>query len=74
MFGTRKLVKKLKKRHVTGKRKEELKKEWKEKRRRINTDKGRYIYAKVHRNVQKGRAEKDKWTNFIDNLPVGESA
>ena len=102
IFGSRKLFEKLKKKHLTGKRKEKLKKEWKEKRQgtaysrgdkskkgnlnlrfvlidgklylRINTGKGRYVYAEVHRNVQKGRAERDKWINFIENLLIGETA
>ncbi len=101
VFGSRKLFEKLKKNHITGKRREKLKEEWKEKRQgtaysrgdkskkgnlnlrfvfidgklflRINTGKGEYIYAEVHRNVQKGRAEKDKWVKFIENLLIGET-
>lgn len=101
IFGTRHLFEKLKKRHITGKRRKELIKEWKEKRQgtvysrgdktkkgnlnirfvflektlylRINTGKGRYVYTKVHRNVQKGRAQKDKWVNFVESLAIGES-
>lgn len=101
IFGSRKLFEKLKKNHLTGERREKLKRKWKEKRKgiaysrgdsskkgnlnlrfvfvdgklylRINTGKGRCIYAEVHRNVQKGRKEKDKWINFIENLLIGET-
>jgi len=101
VFGGRSLFEKLHKRHLTGKRLEELKRKWKEKRQgtaysrgdkakkgnlnlrfvfiegelylRINTGKGNYVYAKVYRNVQKGRAEKDKWVRFIESLLIGES-
>jgi len=101
IFGGRKLFEKLHKKHLTGKRLEKLKKEWKEKRQgtaysrgdkskkgnlnirfvfvdgklhlRINTGKGNYVYAKVHRNVQKGRADRDKWVNFVKNLLIGET-
>ncbi|WP_411376605.1 IS200/IS605 family accessory protein TnpB-related protein [Desulfurobacterium thermolithotrophum] len=101
VFGSRKLFEKLSKKHLTGKRREKLKKEWKEKRQgtaysrgdkskkgnlnlrfvfidgklylRINTGKRNYTFAKVHRNVQKGRAQKDKWVNFIKNLLIGKT-
>ena len=101
IFGSRKLFEKLKRKHLTGERREKLKKEWKEKRQgtaysrgdktkkgnlnlrfafidgklflRINTGRGKYVYAKVHRNVQKGRVERDKWVNFIENLLIGET-
>jgi len=101
VFGSRKLFEKLSKKHLTGKRREKLRKEWREKRQgtaysrgdkskkgnlnirfvfineklhlRINTGKGNYVYGKVHRNVQKGRADRDKWVNFIENLLIGEA-
>jgi len=101
IFGGRELFEKLHKRHLTGKRLEELKRKWKEKRQgtaysrgdkakkgnlnlrfvfiegelylRINTGKGNYVYAKVYRNVQKGRADKDKWVIFIESLLIGEA-
>lgn len=101
IFGTRKLFEKLKKKHLTGKKREKLREEWREKRQgtlysrgdrtkkgnlnlrfifangklylRINTGKGEYVYAKVHRKVQKGRGERDKWINFIENLTIGEN-
>jgi len=101
IFGGRSLFEKLKKRHLTGKRRTKLKREWLERRQgtlysrgdrtkkgnlnlrftfvdeklylRINTGKGSYIYTKVHRKVQKGRAEKDKWTGFIQSLLIGEA-
>ena len=40
---------------------------------RINTGKGKYIYAKVYRKIQKGRREKDKWLWFIQNLLTAET-
>jgi len=101
IFGGRVLFEKLHKRHLTGKRLEELKRKWKEKRQgtaysrgdkakkgnlnlrfvfieeelylRINTGKGNYVYAKVHRNVSKGRADKDKWVSFIENFLIGRA-
>ena len=101
IFGSRKLFEKLKKKHLTGKRREKLKEEWKEKRQgtaysrgdkskkgnlnlrfvlidgklylRINTGKGRYVYGKVHRKVQKGRVKKDKWVGFVESLLIGET-
>jgi len=101
VFGGRELFEKLHKRHLTGKRLEELRRKWKEKRQgglysrgdrakkgnlnlrfvfiegelclRINTGKGNYVYAKVYRNVQKGRKNRDKWVSFIENLLIGEA-
>ena len=101
MFGGRKLFEKLKRKHLTGKRREKLREEWKERRQgtayargdrskkgnlnlrfvfvnrklrlRINTGRGNYVYAGVHRRVQRGRAERDRWVSFLESLIVGES-
>ncbi|RLB09291.1 MAG: transposase, partial [Deltaproteobacteria bacterium] len=40
---------------------------------RINTGKGKYIYAKVYRRIQKGRREKDKWLWFVQDLLTAET-
>jgi IS605 OrfB family transposase len=90
IFGSRKLFEQLKKNHLTGKRRKELKAKWKESRQgnlysrgdkskqgnlnlrfewidnelylRINTGDRQYIYAKVIRDVKRG---KDKWVEFM---------
>jgi len=101
IFGGKALFERLKKNHLQGKKREELKRKWREKRQgtvysrgdrakkgnlnlrfmfiedelylRVNTGKGGYVYARVHRKVQRGRAEKDKWVQFIQNLLIGEA-
>jgi transposase, IS605 OrfB family, central region len=83
VFGSRELFEKLKKKHLTGKRREKLRKRWEERRYyylrfvnlnnqwylRINLGNGEYALAKV---VRDAKRHKDKWIDFTWRLLEAE--